>query len=415
MSVLVLLLAPRARLAAGPGAAEVSTPTPKGEVAYALSADGAGTGRQGQAAPALLPRADSVVAVLSPADVSWQRITLPKAPASKLRAALEGLLEENLLEETSDLHFALAPGAQAGQEAWVAVMNRAWLSGELAALEQAGVIVDRVVPAHWPVDPPLGHFFDGASTRGGEAQPALSWADARGVANVALSGTLARALLDETSIEGVRFTAVPSVATAAERWLGRPVAVLTETEAALRAADSEWNLRQFDLAARHRGAVALRQVARRLKGPAWRPVRWGIAALVGVHLVGVNAWAWSQRQAVESRRQAQAALLKATHPQVRAVLDAPTQMQRETDSLRSAAGRAGEADLESMLATAAAAWPDGQGPMQGLKFEPGRLTLTVAGWSEDHVRQFRDRLRPAGWAVEVAAGKVTMQRPGRSG
>jgi general secretion pathway protein L len=161
--------------------------------------------------------------------------------------------------------------------------------------------------------------------------------------------------------------------------------------------------------------LAVRQAAKRLRGPAWRPVRWGLAALLGVHLLGINAWAWSQRQAVESRRQAQTALLKAAHPHVRAVLDAPTQMQRETDSLRAAAGRASETDLESMLATAAAAWPDGQGPMQGLKFEPGKLTLTVAGWSEDHVRQFRDRLKPAGWAVDVAPGRVTVLRAGRAG
>ena len=61
-----------------------------------------------------MPRADSVVAVLADSDVSWQRITLPKAPAAKLRAALGGLLEDHLLEDDEALHLALAPGAQAG-------------------------------------------------------------------------------------------------------------------------------------------------------------------------------------------------------------------------------------------------------------------------------------------------------------
>ena len=76
-----------------------------------LSADGLQVSSHGQAQPSLLPRADSVVAVLAASDVSWQRITLPRAPAAKLRAALGGLLEDQLLEDDDALHLALAPGA----------------------------------------------------------------------------------------------------------------------------------------------------------------------------------------------------------------------------------------------------------------------------------------------------------------
>lgn len=407
MSVLAILLPPRARLGAGAGSADAAA-SPAGELAYALSADGLALTASGRAAPALLPKADAVVAVLEPSDVSWQKLTLPKAPASKLRAALEGLLEEALLEETGDLHFALPAQAQAGQEVWVAVTHKGWLQGALAELERTGLIVDRVVPALTPQDGPRGHIFDAGS--GGAPQPALTWVDDNGVACVPLAGSLARTLLASAAAQGVRWTATPAVATAAERWLGAPVSVLTEAESAWRAVQSTWNLRQFDLAARHRGAVALKQAFKRLRSPAWKPVRLGLVALAGLQVIGLNVWAWSQHRALDDRRQAQIALLRTTHPQVRSVLDAPAQMRRETEQLRTAAGRSGETDLEPMMAAAAAAWPDGQGPMQGLRFEPGRLTLTVAGWSEDHVRQFRDRLRPAGWSLEIAPGKVTLLR-----
>lgn len=407
MSVLAILLPPRSRLGAGSGGAE-SAPAPRGEFAYALSADGLSLSSSGRAAASLLPKADSVVAVLEPADVSWQQLVLPKAPASKLRAALEGLLEEALLEEAADLHFALPAQAQAGQEVWVAVTHKAWLQGELAELERAGLIVDRVVPSLTPQDGPRGHVFDAGS--GGSPQPTLTWVDDKGVACLPLAGTLAKAILSTPAAQDVRWTATPPVATAAERWLGGPVSVQTEAEAAWRAVQSAWNLRQFDLAARHRGAVALKQAFKRLRSPAWKPVRWGLAALVALQVVGLNVWAWSQHRTLEDRRLAQATLLRSAHPQVRSVLDAPAQMRRETEQLRAAAGRTGDTDLEPMMAAAAAAWPDGQGPMQGLRFEPGRLTLTVAGWSEDHVRQFRDRLRPAGWALEIAPGKVTLMR-----
>ena len=58
------------------------------------------------------------------------------------------------------MHFAVAPDAVAGQPAWVAAIDLAWLRAELAALEKANVFVDRVVPAAWPDDPPSGHFAE---------------------------------------------------------------------------------------------------------------------------------------------------------------------------------------------------------------------------------------------------------------
>ena len=69
------------------------------------------------------------------------------------------------------------------------------------------------------------------------------------------------------------------------------------------------------------------------------------------------------------------------------VSDAPAQMERETERLRAAAGRPGEADLESMLAAAAGAWPDGQGPVSNLRFEPGKLSVAAVGWAEPQVAQ----------------------------
>jgi general secretion pathway protein L len=48
--------------------------------------------------------------------------------------------------------------------------------------------------------------------------------------------------------------------------------------------------------------------------------------------------------------------------------------------------------------------------VQTLRFEPGRLTLAAAGWNEQQVAQFRDRLRPGGWSVESADGRITLSR-----
>jgi general secretion pathway protein L len=92
------------------------------------------------------------------------------------------------------------------------------------------------------------------------------------------------------------------------------------------------------------------------------------------------------------------------------VLDAPLQMQREVDALRAMAGKPSEVDFEPQLQAAAAAWPSGQPPVANLRFEPGRLTLAAAGWSDAETESFRSQLRPAGWQVEVSEGRLVMSR-----
>ncbi len=416
MSVLVIMIPRRARLSA-PAADESESPTAvRSEgYAYVLSNDGQMATSHGHAMAALLPRADNVVAVLADSDISWQRLTLPKSPAARLRAALGGVLEEHLLEDDDSVHLALAPDAVAGQPTWVAVMHKAWLRAQLEALEKTGLRIDRVLPSVWPGDAPQGHFFEAGAVAAGSARIMLCHAGENGLNLLRLDGSLARALLPQMTALPTRWTATPPVAAPAERWLGASVTVLTEPERALQAARSLWNLRQFDLAPRRRGTRALRDLARRLMSPAWRPVRWGAVALVLLQIVGLNAWAWHQRQAISDRLAAQEQLLRSSFPKVRAVLDAPLQMQRETEVLRAAAGRTGESDLETLLGAAAAAWPDGQGPVHTLRFEPGRLTLSASGWSDEQVAQFRERLRPGGWAVESSEGRVTLSRAATPG
>ena len=82
------------------------------------------------------------------------------------------------------------------------------------------------------------------------------------------------------------------------------MALLTDAERALEAAQAGTNLRQFDLAPRHRGMRALREAAKKLLSAEWRPVRWGLAALVAVQLVGLNVMAWKQERALAERRAA---------------------------------------------------------------------------------------------------------------
>jgi len=402
MSVLVILLPPRPR-DTGP----VQVPA---DYAFVFSSDGASAARQGRAAADQLPRADSVCAVLPDADVSWQRCTVPKAPAARLRAALGAVLEEQLLDDDDAVHLALEPGAAGGQSAWVAVTHKAWLAALVADLERGGVPLDRVLPLGQPGSQPMLHGLPAAHDGG---EPLLAFSHADGAGTLRLGGSLARQWLATVDRSQLRLTAHPAAVAALERWAEAPVAVLGDAERALQALAAPWNLRQFDLAPRHRGMLAVRDIGRTLAGPAWRPLRWGLVGLLLVQLAGLNAWAWRLDRTVQDKRQAMNRLLQTAHPQVRSVLDAPLQMQRETDALRAAAGRPGPQDLEPMLAAAATAWPDGQPPMQTLLFEPGRLTLSTLGWGDPQHATFADRARAAGYTTERQGNQVVLTRGGR--
>ena len=411
MSLLAIRLPPRPRLAARAAGGESGTGLRlPSEWPYVFSADGRTPGPLQQAAAALLPRAERTVLVLAAGEVSWHEVKLPKAPAARMRAALAGVMEEVLLDDDEAVHLALAPDAVPGKPGWVAVTHGPRLTAALAALENAGLEVEQVLPAQAPTAPgeaARGHFF--AVEDDAQRMASLALARAEGVLCLRLDGALARALQPVPG-QAVRWTSTPAAATEAERWLGSAVPLQTEAEHLFESAQGRANLRQFQFAVRHRGTRALREAGKRLFSRDWRPVRWGLLALLVVQLLGLNAYAWQQRQALLAKRQAMNDLLRAAHPGVRTVLDAPAQMAGETERLRAAAGRPGGTDLEVLLSAAAAAWPEAQGPTGDLRFDGGRLSFAAPGWREGEVGAFRERLKAGGLAVEFNDGRISVLR-----
>jgi general secretion pathway protein L len=416
MSVIVVQIPPRKRQ--GPQSANAAE-TASGDVSpvtgvpeqwfWVKTENGLTVQSQGRSKPTDIPPSEAIVAVLSEADVSWHRMQVPKAPANKLRAALLGSLEDQVLSEPEHLHVALAPDATPGEVAWIAVVDKDWLTQSLSQLERQGVMVDRVVPSLWPGERSVGYFYDLAPA-GSSPLPALALADVNGIACIPLAGSLSRALLPSGAVASTTWYALSSVATAAERWLGESVTPRNHAEQMIWSARSTWNLRQFDLVPRRRGSMAAKDLWRRFMRPTWRPVRWGFVGLMAALVVGLNLRAWSLQQAIEERRAAQAQLLTQTHPHVRNIQDAPLQMERETDLLRTAAGQAGRGDLETLLALAAGAWPNSQGPMQSFRYFTGQMSFGTNPWSAEDLRLFTDRLKPMGWAVSNHNGRITLTR-----
>ena len=386
---------------------------------YALSPDGRSLGVHSSAPLTLLPtpaRGGEVVAVVPGAMLSWHRVELPKGVSMgspRLRPILEGLLEDRLLDDAARLHLALAPKADSDGSIWVAACDRQWLGSHLQALEAAQRPVGRVVPEFAPSSGPMRLY---ALDEPGFPQLVITGQNAGGVLRLPLSASATEMIpaLPEgtpTEDEEVMVLAEPGVAAVAEQTLQCKVSLLTRPQRWLDAARSPWDLAQFDLvsSSRTRTVKRLSGIGRDLlQSPSWRPARWGVAALLLANLIGLNAWAWREQSALNATRASLRTLLTQAFPQVRVVVDAPLQMEREVASLRQATGAASERDLETMLAAAGAALPAGRTP-SGIEFAAGEAKLKGLQLSAQEGTNMSLQLKNIGYAGRVEGDTVIIR------
>ncbi|MCS4293694.1 general secretion pathway protein L [Comamonas sp. BIGb0152] len=389
-----------------------TAPSAAGSYSYALSPDGVAISQQGSTTAGLLPqpgRTGEVVAVVPAAMLSWQRVTLPQGvgPGSpRLRAVLEGLLEERLLDDPAQLHFALQPDTRAnaqGEPIWVACCPRQWLRDHLQALEAAGRAVARVVPSHAPGEPSA----DGAQiliTGSPELAHALVYgtdsADAVLVLPVSRESAALLPALGPDSI----VHAEPAVASTAEHWLQRPVQLYSPAQTLRDAARSDWDLAQLEFANSGRNRLQRRLGSGLndvLHAPAWRPARWAVLALVVLTVVGANIWAWQERQQLQAKAALVRSSLTTAFPNVQVVVDAPVQMAREVANLRLASGGLSPTDAEPLLAAAGQALsslPAGTVPST---VEYSGSELRLRGLPTDGFEAFSQKLQAQGLQAQM--------------
>ena len=387
---------------------------------WVQSASGQAANEHGQTQASLLPRDTEVVLVIPPLAMSWHRVNLPKVPVKRLRAVLDGLLEEKVLQDINELHLALEPGSRPGQTAWVCACDRQWLRSLLERLESAQRPVSRMVPAVWP-----GRAGEGDATHlafQAAGTPWLASSTPDGVSLLPLDNPVGAQALTGPGQEagtpgdrdrpGATWLADPSVIALAEDRLGQRFAPLSLSEHLLRCAASPWNLAQFDLSLSSgaRMGQRWRQHWRAFfNAPQWRPTRWGLAVLVLACLGGLNTAAWMERRALASKAAAIEQTLRESFPQVAVVLDAPVQMQQELRRLRSASGALGPQDMEALLAAVGRSLPATAPPPTRMTYD-GRA-LVLEGWdgSADTLESVRAALASQGLDARVDAQALRVE------
>lgn len=413
MPQLLIVLPPEMPLATG----GVAVPSSQ-SLHYLVSADSRHVAQQSHAVPTLLPASQGmeVVALIPAQKLSWHRVQLPRgtlknglmadSAAPRLRAVLEGLLEEHLLDDAANLHFAVAPDASDTVPCLVGVCDRAWLKAWLQVLEQHQHTVQRVVPELAPgtahlcatgtTEAPLLLWCQsGADTRQDPAPKDLTQVGDAAVAVLSLDAT-AVALAQWPAEQ--ELWAEPSVAALAEKLFDRRVSLQQSGQRWLAALNQAWDFAQFDLASSsgsrrwRRWSVVANEF---LQAPRWRAARVALLLLAVVQVVGLNSLAWVERSRIETKQQQVQSLLTQTFPQVKYVIDAPAQMRREVAALRQNAGYSGAADFENLLAVL------------------GKLELPVGSAKEVVYGQGELRLQGVRWSeVEVAAARKKLKAHG---
>jgi len=235
----------------------------------------------------------------------------------------------------------------------------------------------------------------------GESDSAqLTVCDASGVATLPLNAA-SLALIGSAPLDTAVASAEPAVAAQAEALLGQRLPIAQQAERWLQAARAPWDLAQFDLASSGRARAGKKfsawlQALRH--APQWRAARWGAVVLVLAQLVGLNAWAWKERNALDTKRSTINAMLTQTFPSVKLVVDAPLQMAREVAALQQSTGGVASLDLEPMLAVLGASLPPGRVPT-ALDYSAGQLRLRGLNLSATEIASLTSTMAARGYTV----------------
>lgn len=370
------------------------------------------------ATSSLLPSADrqtEVVVLLPAMMLSWHQVDLPAGlhkHTSRLQSALQGLLEDRLLDDLAQLHMALQPDWSNTPCPWVAVCDRSWLSAHLQTMEQTGLTVHRIVPELNP----SSAISSGAQlqlTALGDTETGWFWMThpERGVWGQAIQGLGGKGSnlgLSEQDHKSIDIQAEPGVVAWVNEMFETPARLISPGQHWQAAIAADWDLAQFDFKANSRSRqIKLWQRAASTfwHSAAWRPLRWGLWVLLAGQLIGFNVWAWKTRADWQAQQQSWAQILRETFPKTLVVVDAPLQMAKEVERLRQSSGQLTPSDLESMLGHLGQAMPSGLTAADQWVYQPGQLRLKNFKIGNSELQTMQQSLQTRGyrWQAEGEA------------
>lgn len=387
---------------------------------FVYSQDGHQISNVGQCLLQDIPIATRVVGVVGLHDVAWHRVMLPKAPLSRLKTILFGLLEEQILGDPHQTHFARSRFATMGRHGWIAAVHQEYLKNCIQALRS----VDRHLNAIISISEPEDDF--GVNLK---PDPELVETNQQPVTIHVQKGVFSEIEVVASSQDGIvclppnapmvehwisdpstQWTVESDLGTSVSEWLKRDFITLDKNERLFQAAIRGTNLLQFELTPSTHNKRRLHEYVAYFSGRRWRPVYVGLAAIVLTHILGLQLYAWQLNQQIQLKRDQIQTLIQATFPSIQVILDAPKQIQKELDVLKNRSGQPGSQDFESLLNKVADAWPPGKQQARNIRYESGKLHLTVDDWQPYEWDQFKNSAAFMGWDITMENSEIVLKR-----
>lgn len=333
------------------GSAKLADSTVVGYVAFSSG----GELRTGESPIALLPRCQRLDIVFDGGDVFQTTVAAPKLAESKLRLALPNLLEERILAEPADCHFAFLPGGakdqggEAAPQLPVAVIDRGLLTRLLDVFAAMGERARAAYSAIYVLPPPAAGMLPVLAARG---RLVARTAGHDGMA-CDFDGAEAPAAL-QLALRGGPWKRIRAYGPQAEALAATADTLGVPIEVAGRALEPDAssgaiNLLQGTFA---RGGLLGDVSLPRMSAKAWRaPLIWlGVAA--AVFIGGMNAYWFKLQAEVGELRGRMSTAFRSAFADAEMV-DPIVQAQRELVRLRARAGQTSPSDFTALNAQVA--------------------------------------------------------------
>jgi general secretion pathway protein L len=382
---------------------------------YAMVADSGLIGQQGEGALRglgdLVGAARRVVLLLAAADVTMLHVKAPPLSGARLKAALPGLVEEQVLGDPADCVLTAAPAVSADGVRSVAVVQRTWLEPLVRTMLALGARAVTAIPAQLclPISPGQvsgvvqAHELtlrDGLYHGLGlalDADPAAALQTARALAGDAPLTLYVAA--DELALyKALAQDFMPPIVLEADAWPHWIAGAKTTT---------------LDMVPSLGSAGA--------RAADWGRWKWPLALLVLaviVNLVGLNIEWLRMKKEADVIRQSMLQTFKAAYPKDTVIQDPMAQMRANNARARAAIGQVGPTEFTWLAAAFGEAVRGLPRPLgiNGLEFKEQTLTVKVKPESADPgvVAQLKSALAtrklvltetaPATWQIKSNPG-----------
>lgn len=297
-----------------------------------------------------LPPARVITAVLDDRDVMSRRLQAPKLNDAKLRLALPNLLEEYLLTDPSDCHFAwqVRPPAagEAGLSLTVCAIDRSTLSRVVDVFEQAGRTLHQAVARQFTLPEPQEGIFAAYL----DAQRCLIRLRGDGALSVprASVGAVLAMLKNKDELSGLNLFQSDPISSPSELFASANVDITCSGSGVdVLMLDNGVNLLQGSFAPRQSLGRFGRALSTAQTTGSWRaPVGWLLAALL-ITVVGLNTYWWKLAQINQSLRASAHQTFRDAFPGEPAI-DELAQAQQAVSRLRQRAGRISSDDFSAL-------------------------------------------------------------------